>query len=89
MDYKFEQIQPMLFQIYDVDNGTSSLADDDYLGGLEVKLSEIVSSPNSTLTRPLKQKNGTQSGTITIRCEQRSGSRDTVAIQFEGKSLPK
>ncbi len=41
MDYKFEEVQPLKFCLYDIDNSTSSLDDDDFLGSLECTLGEV------------------------------------------------
>ena len=45
MEYHFEQVQPIRFDVYDVDNATSSLEDDDYIGGIVTTLGEICTSP--------------------------------------------
>ncbi len=44
MDYFFEEVQELKLMVYDLDNATSSLEDDDYLGGLECCLGEVRSS---------------------------------------------
>ncbi len=44
MDYFFEEVQELKLTVYDLDNATSSLEDDDYLGGLECCLGEVRSS---------------------------------------------
>ena len=41
MDYRFEEVQPLKFCVYDLDNKTSSLDDDDFLGALECTLGEV------------------------------------------------
>ncbi len=41
MDYKFEEVQPLKICVYDLDNSTSSLEDDDFLGSLECTLGEV------------------------------------------------
>ena len=41
LDYQFETVQNLKLGIYDIDNSTSDLADDDYLGGLEVTLGQV------------------------------------------------
>ena len=41
MDYRFEEVQPLRFAIYDIDNATSSLDDDDFLGAMECTLGEV------------------------------------------------
>ena len=39
--YQFEVVQRLRFVVYDIDNDTASLADDDYLGGMECTLGEV------------------------------------------------
>ncbi|MEQ2184672.1 hypothetical protein GOODEAATRI_010423, partial [Goodea atripinnis] len=41
VDYHFETVQNLKFGIYDIDNSTSDLADDDYLGGVELTLGQV------------------------------------------------
>ena len=40
-DYVFEEVQKMKFAVYDIDNATTTLADDDYLGAMEATLGEV------------------------------------------------
>ncbi|KAL9644301.1 hypothetical protein ABK040_005762 [Willaertia magna] len=89
LDYKFEEIQPLTFRVYDIDNGTSSLNDDDFLGQLDVKLAEIVSASN--FSRPLKDRYGKPMGhsTLNIRVEERSGRQDVIHLGFRGENLPR
>ncbi|KAF4798000.1 Copine-3 [Turdus rufiventris] len=60
IDYYFELVQKLKFGIYDIDNKTYDLSDDDFLGELECTLGQIVSS--RTLTKPLVLKNGKPAG---------------------------
>lgn len=39
--YQFEIVQKLKFAVYDIDNETTSLSDDDYLGGMECTLAEV------------------------------------------------
>ena len=41
MKYCFEEVQELRFAIYDIDNTTSSLEDDDFLGSIECTLGEV------------------------------------------------
>uniref|UniRef100_A0A3B3DAL1 C2 domain-containing protein n=1 Tax=Oryzias melastigma TaxID=30732 RepID=A0A3B3DAL1_ORYME len=67
LDYHFEAVQNLKLQVYDIDNATSDLGDDDFLGGVELTLGQIVAS--KTLTRPLQLKKGKPAGkgSITVR----------------------
>lgn len=41
IDYHFEIIQKLRFGIYDIDNKTIDLSDDDFLGELECTLGQV------------------------------------------------
>ncbi|KAM7327018.1 hypothetical protein ACRRTK_013385 [Alexandromys fortis] len=64
IEYHFETVQKLRFGIYDIDNKTPELGDDDFLGGAECSLGQIVSS--GTLTLPLMLKPGKPAGRGTI-----------------------
>uniref|UniRef100_A0A8C3ART9 Copine III n=1 Tax=Cyclopterus lumpus TaxID=8103 RepID=A0A8C3ART9_CYCLU len=64
IDYYFEIVQKLTFGIYDIDNKTVDLSDDDFLGQLECTLGQVVSSKK--LTRPLVLKNKSPAGKGTI-----------------------
>uniref|UniRef100_A0A8C6Z066 Copine-3 n=1 Tax=Nothoprocta perdicaria TaxID=30464 RepID=A0A8C6Z066_NOTPE len=66
IDYYFEKVQKLKFGVYDIDNTSFDLNDDDYLGGIECTLGQIVSS--SVFTRPLELKKGKPAGKGTITC---------------------
>ncbi|XP_061522131.1 copine-3-like isoform X3 [Phycodurus eques] len=80
IDYYFETVQRVKFCVYDIDNNTYDLEDDDFLGELECTLGQIVS--NKQMTRPLMLTNGRLAGrgTITISAEEIS---DTRVANFE------
>ncbi|XP_074646861.1 copine-3-like isoform X2 [Tubulanus polymorphus] len=87
IDYFFEQVQHVRVCVYDIDNATPQLGDDDFLGEVECSLGQIVSS--SPFNKPLllrnKQKAG--HGAITIRAEEMSGSNERVYLSFAAKKL--
>ncbi|KAF0028293.1 hypothetical protein F2P81_019380 [Scophthalmus maximus] len=80
IDYYFEMVQKMKFCVYDIDNNTYDLGDDDFLGELECTLGQVVSSKK--LTRPLilKNKSPAGKGTITISAEE---IKDNRVVNFE------
>ncbi len=41
IDYRFEEVQKLKFSVFDLDNATSTLDDDDFLGCLECTLGEV------------------------------------------------
>uniref|UniRef100_A0A8C0LV18 C2 domain-containing protein n=1 Tax=Canis lupus dingo TaxID=286419 RepID=A0A8C0LV18_CANLU len=66
LEYHFETVQKLLFGIYDIDNKTPELGDDDFLGGAECSLGQIVSSHIITLPLMLKPGKPAGRGTITM-----------------------
>uniref|UniRef100_A0A672SH96 C2 domain-containing protein n=1 Tax=Sinocyclocheilus grahami TaxID=75366 RepID=A0A672SH96_SINGR len=83
VDYYFEVVQKLRFGLYDIDNKTIDLSDDDFLGEFECSLGQIVSS--SKLTRPLvlKNKKPAGKGTITISAEE---IKDNRVVNFEAEA---
>lgn len=88
VDYFFEVVQKLRFGVYDIDNKTVDLSDDDFLGELECSLGQIVSS--CKLTRPLvlKNKKPAGKGTITISAEEIKDNR-VVNFEVEARKLDK
>ncbi|XP_067402963.1 copine-1 isoform X2 [Emydura macquarii macquarii] len=88
IDYYFEKVQKLKFGVYDIDNKSYDLNDDDYLGGVECTLGQIVSS--KTLTRPLELKKGKPAGkgTIKISAEEIKDTR-VVSLEIEAQNLDK
>ncbi|NWI09617.1 CPNE1 protein, partial [Crypturellus soui] len=88
IDYYFEKVQKLKFGIYDIDNKSFDLNDDDYLGGIECTLGQIVSS--SVFTRPLELKKGKPAGkgTIMISAEEIKDAR-VVYLEIEARNLDK
>ncbi|XP_020372553.2 copine-1 isoform X2 [Rhincodon typus] len=86
VDYFFERVQKLKFGIYDIDNKSTNLSDDDYLGGVECTLGQIVSS--KTFTRPLQLKKGKLAGkgNITVIAEEIRDKR-TAVLQLEARNL--
>lgn len=87
MDYFFEEVQKIKFVVYDIDNDTKTLSDDDFLGFLECTLGEVVSS--SPFTRPLSSRSGHKhKSSITIRAQEigKEGN-DFLLFSFNAKKL--
>uniref|UniRef100_A0A4W6G5W2 Copine-3 n=1 Tax=Lates calcarifer TaxID=8187 RepID=A0A4W6G5W2_LATCA len=80
IDYYFEMVQKLKFCVYDIDNNTYDLSDDDFLGELECTLGQIVSSKQMTRSLLLKDKRPAGHGTITICAEEIT---DTRVAEFE------
>ena len=43
IDYYFEKVQKIRFMIYDIDNKSEKLSDDDFLGSFDCTLGEVCS----------------------------------------------
>ncbi|XP_013871505.1 copine-1 [Austrofundulus limnaeus] len=88
LDYKFETVQNLKLGVYDIDNKSPDLKDDDYLGGVELTLGQIVSS--KTITRPLQLKKDKPAGkgTITVSAEEIKDKR-AIVLELEAKKLDK
>lgn len=84
LDYFFEMVQKLKFTVYDVDNATSSLADDDFLGEMECTLGQVVSKKSYAQTLKIK---GRQVGTITVYAEELKGGNEIVHLTFRSTNL--
>lgn len=82
IEYRFEEIQPLRFVVYDVDSNYREMSSDkfnlkkqDFLGEMRTTLAEVLASPPHVLTRPLQaglRSNDLRrpSGHLTIRAEE-------------------
>uniref|UniRef100_A0A8C3AU12 Copine-3 n=1 Tax=Cyclopterus lumpus TaxID=8103 RepID=A0A8C3AU12_CYCLU len=86
IDYYFEIVQKLTFGIYDIDNKTVDLSDDDFLGQLECTLGQVVSSKKLTRPLVLKNKSPAGKGTITISAEEIKDNR-VANFEVEARKL--
>lgn len=88
LDYYFEMVQKLRFEMHDIDTENCSLQEADFLGQLECTLGQIVSSRK--LTKPLvkKDKMPAGKGTITICAEEMTDNR-VVAFEVAARKLDK
>ncbi|XP_044932405.1 copine-7 isoform X2 [Mustela putorius furo] len=88
LDYYFEEVQKLRFEVYDT-HGPCSLGcqDDDFLGGMECTLGQIVAQKK--MTRALLLKFGRNAGksTITVIAEDISGNNGYVELSFRARKL--
>ncbi|XP_010842291.1 PREDICTED: copine-7-like [Bison bison bison] len=88
LDYYFEEVQKLRFEVYDT-HGPSSLScqEDDFLGGMECTLGQIVAQKK--VTRALLLKFGRNAGksTITVIAEDISGNNGYVELSFRARKL--
>ncbi|XP_059147710.1 copine-3-like isoform X2 [Physella acuta] len=89
INYFFEEVQKLLIAVYDIDNATPQLTDDDFLGQLETTLGQLVS--NTPFTAKLFLKNGRPAGqgTITIRTEEIKEGTESTLLTFRASKLDK
>ncbi|CAI8037853.1 Copine-1 [Geodia barretti] len=92
MEYRFEELQVLRFVVYDVDNVSPTLEDDDFLGQVEVSLGNVVSVGSTTLNLQKKNETGEGKGdlgTITIRAEEVSQLQYMLELKFSAQGLDK
>ncbi|XP_015229069.1 PREDICTED: copine-3-like isoform X1 [Cyprinodon variegatus] len=88
LDYYFEMVQKLRFELYDIDSESCSPEEADFLGQLECTLGQIVSSRK--ITKPLVKRDKTPAGkgTITICAEEMTDNR-MVAFEVSARKLDK
>ncbi|KAM6195313.1 copine-7 [Sarcoramphus papa] len=88
VDYYFEEVQKLRFEVYD-SHGHAGVGthDDDFLGGMECTVGQIVAQKR--VTKPLFLKYGKFAGksTITVISEEISGNNGYVELAFRAKKL--
>uniref|UniRef100_A0A6Q2YHF1 Copine-3 n=1 Tax=Esox lucius TaxID=8010 RepID=A0A6Q2YHF1_ESOLU len=87
IDYYFELVQRLKFQIYDIDNKTVDLSDDDFLGELDCTLGQVrphVTHVKTCDRRPYPGK----VAVVRIRAEEIKDSR-VVNFEAEARKLDK
>jgi hypothetical protein len=85
-EYRFEEQQPLRFEVYDIDSSSTNLADHDFLGCAETTVGLIVSGGTGGLSLPLSQSSGVVGpggtvrthGTIILLAEELSSLKDEV-----------
>jgi len=91
LDYNFEEVQHLKFVVYDIDNNTKTLDDDDFIGETKTTLAEICGSRGQKLIKHLQIPNSTKSrGTILVTAEEvNTTNTDDVELTFAGVQLAK
>ncbi|XP_055892331.1 copine-3-like [Biomphalaria glabrata] len=87
VEYHFEAVQQVRIRIYDVDNATKKLKDDDFLGQVKCTLAQIVCS--SPFTSPLytKHKQQITNSVITVVAEEVKVNKEIAMFRFSAKQL--
>lgn len=90
VDYEFERTQKVRFIVYDIDNKSEKLTDDDFLGQVDTTVAEIVSGSPLTLVLQSKKSGNPMGGSITLRVEESSGGKqETLKMLFKADKLDK
>ncbi|ODM98412.1 Copine-8 [Orchesella cincta] len=91
MEYRFEEQQPLRFELYDIDSASHNLADHDFLGFIECTLAHIVAAGSQGLSQPLNPNpyvtdapsgKPDEAGTIILLAEELASLKDEVNICF-------
>ncbi|XP_041824476.1 copine-3-like isoform X2 [Melanotaenia boesemani] len=80
LDYYFETVQKLRFEVYDIDSEKCSPEEADFLGQLECTLGQIVSSRTFTKRLVRRDQSPAGNGSITIWAEERNDNR---VVEFE------
>merc|ERR1712168_1407414 len=92
MDYHFEEIQTMKFEVYDNDNDVSyNLLSHDFIGSVTTTLGSIIGEFCGKCELQLNNDRyrGKSAGTLIVRAEEVSGNKDVVTLSLCGKGLDK
>jgi len=89
LDYHFELVQELRFDVYDRDSQSEDLSTHDYIGSIRTTLSRIMGSRGSTYSDFLMGKNGKTGkfGKMIIRAEEVQSCKDIIHIQFSAHKL--
>ncbi|XP_071448291.1 copine-8-like [Hetaerina americana] len=87
--YHFEEMQPLLFRVFDVDSSSVKLEDHDFIGMASCSLAQIISSGKVKLNLTKKEGGGKAHGQMILSAEELSQVKDHVVLQFQGKKLDK
>ncbi|XP_077983469.1 copine-3-like [Glandiceps talaboti] len=89
VNYMFEEVQKMKFSVFDIDNETEKVSDDDFLGEHECTLGQVVSK--GAYTKPLTSKSGKpmKDSTITVVAEEVSDSKQNLNLSFRANNVDK
>ncbi|XP_056439290.1 copine-4 isoform X1 [Gadus chalcogrammus] len=86
VDFYFEEVQRLRFELLDISSGHNGLRDADFLGAMECTLGQIVSQRKLTKAL-LKQGNTAGKSSITVTAEELSGNDDYVELSFSARKL--
>ncbi|XP_017309053.1 copine-4 isoform X1 [Ictalurus punctatus] len=86
LDYYFEEVQRLRFELYDISSSHNGTKEVDCLGAMECTLGQIVSQRK--LSRALlKHSNTVGKSTIMVTAEELTGNDDYVELSFSARKL--
>ncbi|XP_044534831.1 copine-4 [Gracilinanus agilis] len=86
VDFYFEEVQRLRFEVHDISNNHNGLKEADFLGGMECTLGQIVSQRKLSKSL-LKHGNTAGKSSITVIAEELSGNDDYVELAFNARKL--
>ncbi|XP_051519947.1 copine-4 [Myxocyprinus asiaticus] len=86
VDYYFEEVQRLRFELHDISSNHNGLKEADFLGAMECTLGQIISQRKLSKAL-LKQGNTAGKSSITVTAEELSGNDDYVELAFSAKKL--
>eukprot|EP00742_Colponemidia_sp_Colp-10_P001717 GILJ01001839.1.p1 GENE.GILJ01001839.1~~GILJ01001839.1.p1 ORF type:complete len:563 (-),score=92.27 GILJ01001839.1:106-1794(-) len=81
--YMFEEVQVLRFRVYDIDNLSDRLDDDDFLGEVSFNLGELMGARGQCLQKSL----GVKRGFLIVKAEEVAACREQVCLRFSGTKI--
>ena len=86
--YRFEEMQKLKFEVYDVDSSSTNLAAHDFIGWVEITLGNLVSQ--KVINQKIQFHNpGLARGNLIVSAEELSSNKEEVEIQIVAHKLEK
>ncbi|XP_015247143.1 PREDICTED: copine-4-like [Cyprinodon variegatus] len=86
LDFYFEEVQRLRFELYDINSGHNGLREADFLGSVECTLGQIISQRK--LSKALLRPGGTVGkAIITVSAEELTGNDDYIELSFSARKL--
>ncbi|MGH0120889.1 UNVERIFIED_CONTAM: hypothetical protein FKN15_014073 [Acipenser sinensis] len=86
VDFYFEEVQRLRYEVYDISSNHNGLKDADFLGGMECTLGQIISHRKLSKSL-LKHGNTAGKSSISVIAEELSGNDDYVELSFSARKL--
>ena len=89
LNYYFEELQKLKFEVYDSDSSSQKLDKHDFIGRTECSLGSIMGENAGRYERELETISGTKAGKIIVAAEELSACKEEVVMQLHGRKLDK